>query len=396
MAGVSRATQPVGDAEGRYRHEAAGIGALILLRLSAGDATRADLQRDLKAYQPSGAAQAKAVIEREVEQLVSTGLASRTGSRITLCEVGQAAVAKLLHGATACSPWIALRDGPLTLLALGADPADAKLAKSLQSADALRALIVQSAFGLDMDRALTLGKLRTVLALRALERAFGGQIKTALGTGVGLAPKPSRLLAAQLTRKPKDYGSDGKLVAALAAEHFGTTNADPDTLRTHLIRRWAEQVQLPAFAISNAATAASSGAEPSAMPSLDHLAPAAIVQAPPANDRGPAAEAPALAARPDLPGFVRAVSWAAAKRADGWPGNRKAFICHVFDEVRAAHSGWGLSEIEFKGMLAEAHRIGGVTLANADLKDKRFIQEFEKSAIQYKNTVWHFVRVEEP
>jgi hypothetical protein len=46
-------------------------------------------------------------------------------------------------------------------------------------------------------------------------------------------------------------------------------------------------------------------------------------------------------------------------------------------------------------MLAGAHRAGQLVLASADLKNKRDIKEFEDSAILYKNTVWHFVRVED-
>ena len=86
---------------------------------------------------------------------------------------------------------------------------------------------------------------------------------------------------------------------------------------------------------------------------------------------------------------------AATRRADGWSGNRKAFICHVYEEIKATRPAWALSEIEFKAMLAEAHRTGGLVLAYADLKDKKYIQEFEKSAIQFKNVTWHYIRVEE-
>jgi hypothetical protein len=89
------------------------------------------------------------------------------------------------------------------------------------------------------------------------------------------------------------------------------------------------------------------------------------------------------------------VKEAAAKRAEGWPGSRKAYISHVWDTIRSSHPSWQLSEIEFKCMLAEAHRAGALVLANADLKDKRSMQELESSAVPYKNTVWHFVRVEE-
>ena len=85
---------------------------------------------------------------------------------------------------------------------------------------------------------------------------------------------------------------------------------------------------------------------------------------------------------------------AAGARAEGWPGNRKAFISHVWTAVQEAHPEWGLTDIEFKAMLAEAHRTGHVVLANADLKDKRSMKDLQDSAVAYKNTVWHFVRVE--
>jgi hypothetical protein len=118
--------------------------------------------------------------------------------------------------------------------------------------------------------------------------------------------------------------------------------------------------------------------------------------APAANDRAPAPPVVAAApVRPDLGEFSRVVKDAASKRAEGWPGSRKAYISHVWDVIRAAKPRWELSEIEFKCMLAEAHRLGAIALANADLKDKKSMKELESSAVPYKNTVWHFVRVEE-
>ena len=79
--------------------------------------------------------------------------------------------------------------------------------------------------------------------------------------------------------------------------------------------------------------------------------------------------ASATAARPDLTGFVQEVRRQAARHAQGWPGNRRAYISHVWRHVREQRPDWGVSEIEFKCMLAEAHRAGHVALANADLKD---------------------------
>ena len=79
--------------------------------------------------------------------------------------------------------------------------------------------------------------------------------------------------------------------------------------------------------------------------------------------------------------------------AEGWSGNRKALISRVWHKLSAAHPEWGLSEIEYKCMLGEAHRTGHLRLATADLKDKSNAAEIEASAITYKNTQWHLIRV---
>ena len=114
----------------------------------------------------------------------------------------------------------------------------------------------------------------------------------------------------------------------------------------------------------------------------------------PAHAALAAPPAPA-AVRPDLTGFAAEVRrHAAAQRAQGWPGNRKAYISHVWQTIRETRPEWGLSEIEFKCMLAEAHRAGSLALANADLKDNSSIKDLQDSAVVYKNTIFHFVRVD--
>ena len=45
-------------------------------------------------------------------------------------------------------------------------------------------------------------------------------------------------------------------------------------------------------------------------------------------------------------------------------------------------------------MLAEAHRLGQLALANADLKDASNIKDVQDSALVYKNAVFHFIRVD--
>jgi hypothetical protein len=119
----------------------------------------------------------------------------------------------------------------------------------------------------------------------------------------------------------------------------------------------------------------------------------------PANDRLPLTEIAPPPIRPpsppDMLEFCQAVIDAARPVSEGWPGNRKAFISLVWKAIRHTRPDWGLSEIAFKGMLAEAHRSGRIELATADLKDGRDLKSLEDSKILYKNTVWHFVRVQD-
>jgi hypothetical protein len=103
---------------------------------------------------------------------------------------------------------------------------------------------------------------------------------------------------------------------------------------------------------------------------------------------------PAVARALDLPGFATEVRRLAAGEAQGWSGDRKAYISRVWRTVREKRPEWGLSEIEFKCMLAEAHRSGQLNLANADLKDESNIKDVQDSAVIYRNAVFHFIRVD--
>jgi hypothetical protein len=104
---------------------------------------------------------------------------------------------------------------------------------------------------------------------------------------------------------------------------------------------------------------------------------------------------PAASNRPDLMGFADSIKAIAKLRGEGWSGSRKSYIADVWEEVKVRFTSWGLTEVEFKSMLAEAHRTGHIVLANADLKTKDNAARLAASAIVYKNTVWHFVRVED-
>lgn len=377
---------------GPRRGGASPTGHLILARIAtSGGATRADVAADLAPLftHKLSPADWRRLAEREVGQLVANGLVTETKTRLAATAAGLEVAGRYL-GQKPFQPgtWPELRDVLLIAKGLGLEKEPLARLKPLARVEGLRTLIVQKSFGLSVKKNAAPTKLRAQLAVVALERAFGNRIKAGFGKGSALSAKAGRLLAGQLSRQPRAFATDAKLIAELAAECAGGTDATLEGLRTGVLR-----------GLGARALEAGAGEEPMAEAERPlrpvRVAASARVMPPPANDAAPAASAPPPSARPDLAEFARAVKQAAAARAEGWAGSRKAFISHVWDAIRTGQPSWQVSEIEFKCMLAEAHRAGAVVLANADLKDRKSIKDLESSAVPYKNTVWHFVRVEE-
>jgi hypothetical protein len=267
----------------------------------------------------------------------------------------------------------------LVAKALGLEREPARRVAALAEADGLRMAIVQKAFGLKIKGAPTPSRLRAGLAAIALARAFGDRVKAEFAGKHAFSAKAGRLLAAQLARKKRDFGTDSRLVAALAAESVGASQTTLAALRHAVLRRYLDDADKP-VALARPPSAKAAAPKPR------------LVEPPPAP--APAAPVPEPAGRPELSRFVREVLRFAGERAQGWPGNRRAYISHVWQTVRESRAGWGLSEIEFKCMLTEAHRVGSLALANADLKDNSSIRELQESAVVYKNAVFHFIRVD--
>ncbi len=364
---------------------------VLLLARAAGEtgATQSELARDLGPYVTHKLTPAawREALAHATAGLTIDGAISVSRNRVELTPAGREALVRELGGKPLPKTWTDIRDTRLIAHALGLETLSGSRLKALAKPDGLRAAILQRAFGLKVKGAASASaaKLRQALAVVALERAFGNKLKGSLSGRTGLAPKAGRLLAGQLARRPRDFGTDGRLVAALAAEQVGAFQLDADALRTAILRDYV------ARGLSNDQPPPAKASEPvpaQAKPVLVAAEPASSPAAP-----APAAPPPA-ASRPDLSGFADVVLSAAGARAEGWPGNRKAFISHVWKAVQEAHPEWGLTDIEFKAKLAEAHRTGHVVLANADLKDKRSMKDLQDSAVAYKNTVWHFVRVE--
>lgn len=314
-------------------------------------------------------------VEACIRELLREGLVLESAGKLVATETGHARAVQFLGAKGPLSPgWSDVRDTKLIARALGLEKEPAKRQKALAKPEGLRAAILQRTYSLKLKGVATPSRLRAALAAVALDRAFGNRTREGFGGKLGLSAKAGRLLAGQLASKPRDYSTDARLVAVLAAEAVKAAKTDLASLQVAVLRKFLEEAE----------------ARPALRPVPSPVPAAKPVEAP--SQQAALPLAPAY--RPDLAGFGKAVRDLAVKDAQGWSGNRKAYISHIWRRMREEHAAWGLSEIEFKCMLAEAHRAGHVALANADLKDAKSLKDVQESALVYKNAVFHFVRVE--
>ena len=380
---------------------------LVLVRIAteAGGIARNEVAADLAslASPRAPASHWRGSIDRAIDALAGAGLVSVAPAGLQASAAGIAAAAAFL-GVQGDLPrsWQQARDVWLIARALGWQRTPARRIAGLERLEGLRAAILARAYGVQSKGAATPAQLRRGLADAALRSAFG-EGAAGLAGKLRLSAQASRRLAAQLTSRPRDFGTDGQLVAALAAEGVGAAAADLASLRRAVLRQFLAASQRPARAKRaprKLPPVKEDPAQPTPLPPIQDLplpGPAATA-GPPEPVRAPAPPMPAQAprvARPlDLSGFALEVRRCAASEAQGWSGDRKAYISHVWRNVRAARPEWGLSENEFKHLLAEAHRSGQLALANADLKDRSNIKDVQELAVVYRNAVFHFIRVD--
>ena len=370
------------------------IRDIVLVRIAtAGKVlTRADLAHELWPVVAHLLSQSDwaAVLDRDLGALADAGLCDAKPVAVATTEAGRKRAALVLGVNTLPRTWSEARSTRLVAKALGIEAQPPRRLKALLKADGLRAAIVQHAFKLKLRGLPTPARLRSQLATLAVSRAFGNTLPSGVDARSGLSAKAGRTLAGRLAVPPRDFATDSRLIAALATEHAGAAKSDFESLQIALLRRYVTRGHIapPKDAKPVRArrpkVAAETGRAP--QPAL-HLVDTNAATAP--------TVAPLVASRPDFATFVASVRDLANGVADGWPGNRKAFVSKVWAAVKAKRPAWQVSEIEFKAMLAEAHRTGHLLLANADLKDQRSIAEIQASAIAYKNTIFHYVRVDD-
>ena len=403
-ARVPKATVLERSSAGTERAER--VRNLVLARVACAlrGATKAEIAGDLAPIATDlSAPRWRAEVEREIDALAAKGLIKAKSAKLEVSDSGKVQAARFL-GTKGDLPrvWSELRDVRLVAVALGLQREPAKRLKALATVDGLRGAIVESAYNLRIKGVATPARMREALAAMALKRAFGDKGMPGLAGKLGLSAKAGRLLAAQLTGEPRDFGTDTRLIAAMAGEHIGCVANDIGSLRVAVLRKYFGAGAAKATPAKRKASKRALGKGLHALQAKTVLGappPAAQIQSSiafepvlvPARAPEPAMPEPG---RPDLPGFASEVRRHAASQAHGWSGDRKAYISHVWRNIREKRPDWGLSEIEFKCMLAEAHRAGQLALANADLKDKDNIKDVRESEVSYRNAVFHFIRVE--
>ncbi|MBI1386521.1 MAG: hypothetical protein GC150_16565 [Rhizobiales bacterium] len=289
--------------------------------------------------------------------------------------VAEPALARSLGLGALSADWREARDVLIPARALGLSVEEARAAAAgLKSVAGLQRRIVSAAFGLDAETGANMSLLRNALAKRALAAAFGERLDAALDKAQPLPADIGRALASELAQTPRPHASDAALIAQLASEQAGAEASDAPSLRQALIARLLSG--RPLGRARRATRPRRTGA-----PGSSRRADPAVAGALPIPEL------------PDKATFDAVVLALAREHGEGWRGNRKAYVSHVWEGLKEREPAWGMDEATFKEMLAAAHREGRIVLVNADLRTADAMPEIQASAVRYRNAEWHFIRV---
>lgn len=335
------------------------IAEVVLLRLfAAGDAgaTRLAVAKDLYALVAHRMSQAewRTELDEIIAEAIKAGDVEADARRLHLTEVGGIACERFYGGRLPkVAGWADLKNTVLVAKALGVEKKPQRQLKRLGSAPGLRLSILERTFALKLKGSPSLAKARTELAREATRRRPGLAKQDAPAASKDAS---ERALAAGLLTRSRAAATDGELVSLLAAEQVGAKQTDVSALRLALLRRYV---------------AGQSRSRTVKAPSAEEVLGF------------------------DVARFAGEIIKIARSEARGLPGARKAFIADVWKRLAPLGAPSADAEARFKTMLIEAHRMGLLSLTNADLRDKANMSHVQASAVAYQNTVWHLIRVED-
>src|SRR5262245_37642383 len=219
------------------------LGNLVLARIAsaARPIDKGEIAADLSVFAgaQTPASRWRDAVEKAIDAVVRAGRIAPKPGGFAATTPGAAAAARFL-GVSANAPltWEKACNVWLVAKALDRKRATPKRLTALATLEGLRAAILVQAYRLQIKGAATPTRLRQALAAVALRRAFGGETAAALAGKSGLPARASRLLAAQLMDKPRDPGTDRRLVSALAAQACGARGGDLAALRSGVLHRY--------------------------------------------------------------------------------------------------------------------------------------------------------------
>lgn len=353
------------------------LHSLVVLRLFFGapeGETEVQLRKDLHplVMQQMSAGEWRACLGQLIVSLVKGGAIRPVRANAYICnEECDARVLDFLDLARLPqAAWHEIRDGHLIALSLGLAPTSQLLAR-ITSAEGLRTVLLTLHFQLPFDVAtVTVEQVRFGLAKLAEKRGLTSGIRTTLITENDVSQKEAVMMGAKLLKSRYVVESDGELIACLAAEVVGAVNESASELRQMLFRRLIS---------SKESSETIQGVQGDFISTVSSLGGANVMTEDP----------------PPLPEFTKQVSVIAKDIAVGWPGNKRAFISHVWVQLREKFPHWRITQEEYKDLVLKAHRAGLLRLAIADLRDKTNVEDVADSRITYKNSEWHFIRVED-
>lgn len=355
---------------------------VLLVRIaSAGEAgmTRAMLRGDIEPIVEHRltASEWRRSLDELLFILLTEGLVVTHRMRLTTTEQGRAAASRFLGvPLPARAEWAEVRDVLLVGRALGLEVAAAMRRRKLESAHGLRGAILEHSFGLPASKSVTVQGLRDTLARKAASKTPAAAMR---GKPASSKTLRSRRAVERLLRRPREFASDAALLAELAAEQVGAQETSVPSLRKAILRKLIGRPAAPSDPVMPERAAQSKGVRPPAG-TIEPRPAATDTMAPPPID-------------PDQ--FQHEVLRIARACADGWPGNRRAYIAQVWSRLGTARPEWGLTSETFKSLLVEAHKAGKLTLTYADLRSKDTIELVQASAVRDRHNEWHFVRVDD-
>lgn len=325
---------------------------LVLSRVfAAGEkgAGMADLRKALKPLldDPRQSEQDK-VLAAILETLIQRGLcapdARGRATRWRCTPAGERMARESLQLGDSGPPpaWPKLMAGPLMAVSLGVVPHSEGERKLLASAPGLRAAVLRRSHGLPVREIPT--------AKQSADALLWKQLGVETDAGFTMEAVKKHLLG-QALNLPAGNLSSSRLIAQLASQAAGARRNEVGAVREGLLRQWLQ--------------ATPPGAEPETAPT-----------------------------RPvGLDMFAEHVLEAARHTRSGWFGNTLVFI-HAVHATYAAETAGAQPDLQaFKDRLVEAHRLGLLELARADLVSAMNPEDVAKSATRYLSGTFHLIRV---